>query len=257
MTAGGRATDLARRLADAVESSTAIAPLTEEVALSVEEAYAIQDLVLKHLAPEGDLRSFKLGLTSRAKQVQMKVNEPLYGVFTEHAELDLDEPLWVEGLIQPRVEPEIAFLLGRSLGGPDVTASRVLAATEAIFPALDVLDSRFSGYEFTLADVVADRASASRYVLGPPSSPSGDLGCVGVVFEKNGVLLDTAAGAAVLGHPAAAVAWLVRKLATRERDLPAGSVVMAGALTAAEPAATGDVFRVTADRLGVAEVRCE
>jgi 2-keto-4-pentenoate hydratase len=133
----------------------------------------------------------------------------------------------------------------------------VLAATAAVLPALDVLDSRFAGYRFTLPDVIADNASAARYTIGDPVPLDGiDLRLVGCVFECNGELVATAAGAAVLDHPAAAVAWFVRKLAAHGRELPAGSVVLAGALTAAIPVTADDVVRLTIDRIGGLDLAC-
>jgi len=126
-----------------------------------------------------------------------------------------------------------------------------LAATEAVAPALDVLDSRFAGYSFTLADVVADNCSAGAFLVGNPV-PLGsfDLALVGCVFEKNGEVAATAAGAAVLGHPASAVAWFVRKLAERDKGLAAGSLVLAGALTGALAVAPGDTVVASFDRIG-------
>ena len=163
----------------------------------------------------------------------------------------------VADLIQPRVEPEIAFILGTDLSGP-VTVSHVLEATERVVPALDVLDSRFEGYGFTLPDVIADNGSAARYTLGGPGAPVAgiDLRLVGCVLEKNGEVVATAAGAAVLGHPAAAVAWFAGQLASRGQTLPAGTTVLAGSLTAAVAVGPGDVVRATLDRIGTVEVTC-
>lgn len=248
---------LAVTLADAVRTRTAIPPLTDEVDLSIEQAYEVQDATLDLLDPGGPRTAVKLGLTSRAKQQQMSVDEPLYAWFGSDAAIDLGEPLDTTTLIQPRVEPEIAFLLDHELAGPGTTALHVLAATRAVLPALDVLDSRFAGYRFTLPDVVADSASAARYVAGAPVPADGiDLATVGCVFERNGELVDTAAGAAVLGHPAAAVAWFVRKLAARGRTVPAGTLVLAGSLTAAIAVEPGDSVRLTLDRIGSLELTC-
>ena len=134
----------------------------------------------------------------------------------------------------------------------------MLAATAAVFPAIDVLDSRFAGYSFTLPDVIADNASAAGYLLGGQATEPGgvDLRLTGLVLEKNGELAATAAGAAVLGHPAAAVAWLARVLHGRGRGLAAGQVVLAGALTEALPVAPGDVIVAHFDRLGSVELAC-
>jgi 2-keto-4-pentenoate hydratase len=248
---------LAATLAGAVRTRTPVTPLSEEVDLGAEQAYDVQEALLELLDPGVERTVAKLGLTSRAKQQQMSVDEPLYGWFPSGAALELGEPLVVAEHIQPRAEPEIAFLLGRDLQGSHVTGSLVLAATEAVLPALDVLDSRYAGYRFTLPDVIADDASAARFALGAPVPVHGiDLSLVGCAFERNDELVATAAGAAVLDHPAAAVAWLVRALARRGRGLRAGTVVLAGALTAAVPVEPGDVVRVTLDRIGSVSLAC-
>lgn len=247
--------ELADRLLLAIRERAAIAPLTQEHPdLSLADAYAVQDLLVAGL---GGPLAAKLGLTSKAKQLQMHVDQPLYGWLPVGSRLEPGEPLRVDHLIQPRVEPELAFLLGDDLTGPS-TVAEVLAATERIVPAFDVLDSRFEGYAFTLPDVVADDASASRFVLGGPGAPPDgiDLRLIGCAFEKNGELLATAAGAAVLDHPAAAVAWLSGELSRRGRSLAAGTVVMAGALTAATTVMPGDVVTASFDRVGTVELTC-
>lgn len=239
--------DLARRLIEAVRTRTALDPA--DSGLSPEAAYAVQDEVIAGLG--GVMVAAKLGLTSRAKQQQMKVDEPLYGWLVEGSQIYPGEPLVRSSLIQPRVEPEIAFLTDTELGGDGVSAVQVLAATAAVLPAIDVLDSRYAGYSFTLPDVIADNSSAARFVVGDPVPVAGiDLRTVGCVFSKNGQLVATASGAAVLDHPANAVAWFVRKLAERGRSLPAGSLVLSGALTAAVPVEPGDSITVEIDRIG-------
>jgi 2-oxo-3-hexenedioate decarboxylase/2-keto-4-pentenoate hydratase len=186
----------------------------------------------------------------------MGVDEPLYGELTDAMLLDVGEPLDTGQLIQPRIEPEIAFLLGADLAGERVGAAQVLAATAAVAPAIDVLDSRYAGYAFTLPDVVADNASAARLVLGGVRRAADgiDLRLVGCVLEQGGRVRSTAAGAAALGHPAAAVAWLVRALARRGRGLAAGDVVLSGGLTEAVPVAPGDVVVARIGRLGAVEL---
>lgn len=243
--------DLADRLIQAVRTRTALDPQGSD--LDPAAAYAIQEEVVAALGPE--VVAAKLGLTSRAKQIQMRVEEPLYGWMVRGTEIMRGDPLVVSDLIQPRVEPEIAFMTSDELGGPGVTATQVLAATLAVVPAIDVLDSRYAGYSFTLPDVIADNASAGRFLVGDPISPEGiDLRTVGCVLSRNGEVVATAAGAAILGHPAEAMAWFVRKLSERDAVLPAGSLVLAGALTPAFPAEVGDSFTVEIDRIGSLEL---
>jgi 2-oxo-3-hexenedioate decarboxylase len=247
-------TGLADRIWEAVRTTTAISPLTDtHPELTIADAYDIQDGVIdRHLASGTRIAAAKLGLTSRAKQQQMNVTEPLYGWMTE--EMRVEDEAEVEDYIQPRAEPEVAFIIGKELEGPNVTTAEVIAATEAVAPALDILDSRFSGYRFTLADVTADNSSAAGFVLGEPVDPPRDLRVTGCVFEKNDELVATAAGASVMDHPAAAVAWFVRKLHERGRTLAAGTTVLAGAWTAAVPITPGDRLRATFDHVGSVEL---
>lgn len=243
--------DLARRLAEAIRTRTALDPA--DSGLSPEAAYDVQDELIAELG--GQVEAAKLGLTSRAKQQQMGVDEPLYGWFPAGSRVEPGTPLAVAELIQPRAEPEIAFRTGADLEGSSVSTIDVLTATETVMPAIDVLDSRYSGYKFTLPDVIADNASGARYAVGDPVPVEGiDLRTVGCVFTHNGRLAATAAGAAIMDHPAAAVAWFVRKLAERGRSLPAGSLVLAGALTAAIPIAAGDTLTLEIDRVGGLEI---
>jgi 2-oxo-3-hexenedioate decarboxylase len=247
--------ELAARLAKAVADRTAIAPLSDDVpGLDAAAGYAIQALARDAAGP---LAGWKLGVTSRAKQAQVGIHEPVRGYLASANALDLGEPLVTGELIQPRAEPEIVFFLGRDLAGPAVTASDVLAATAGVATGIEILDSRFLDYRFTMPDVIADNTSAGRFVIGAPVPPGGiDLRLAGVVFEHNGEVAATAAGAAALGHPAAAVAWLVRSLAAEGTGLQAGQIVLSGGLTAAVPLRPGDVVVASIDRLGVVELAC-
>jgi 2-oxo-3-hexenedioate decarboxylase len=249
--------ELAARLAGAVADRRAIAPLSGDVpGLDAAAGYAVQAVAREQAGP---LAGWKLGVTSRAKQAQVGVHEPVRGFLAAANALDLGEPLVTGELIQPRAEPEIVFILGRDLAGPSVTAADVLAATAGVAAGLEILDSRFADYRFTMPDVIADNTSAGRFVVGAPVPPDGiDLRLAGVVLEHNGDVVATAAGAAALGHPAAAVAWLVRSLAAEGEGLgvSAGQVVLSGGLTAAVPVRPGDVVVATIDRLGTIELAC-
>jgi 2-oxo-3-hexenedioate decarboxylase len=247
------------RLLEAVRTRTGTAPLTDTMDLDEATALVVQEAVVKARVDAGHaIVGAKLGLTSVAKQKQMNVDRPLYGWLTADMAIDTGAAVRCDSYIQPRVEPEIAFLLGRDLEGPDVTAAQVLAATEACFGAIDVLDSRYAGYKFTFNDVTADNASSAGFVLGGTAiDPYGiDLRLTGCVLEKNGELVATAAGASVMGHPASAVAWLVRALALRGQGLEAGHIVMAGGMTEAVAVAPGDTVVAQFDRLGSVEIAC-
>lgn len=247
--------ELAARLSTAVADRTAIDRLSDDVPdLDLPAAYRVQR-ALRDAA--GPLAGWKLGVTSRAKQAQVGVSDPIYGFLPAAGALDIGEPLQVSRQIQPRCEPEIVFVLGRDLSGEHCTATEVLAATAGVAVGIEVLDSRYRDYRFTPADVVADNASASRYAVGTPVPPAGiDLRRVGVVLEHDGEVVATASGAASLGHPAAAVAWLVRALAADGGGLRAGEIVLSGGLTAAVPVAAGDVVVATVDRVGTLELAC-
>ena len=245
--------ELAARLAKAAADRTPIAPLSDELpGLDAAAGYAIQALAREQAGP---LAGWKLGVTSRAKQAQAGIHEPVRGFLTRSNALDLGEPLVTGELIQPRAEPEIVFILGRDLSGPAVTAADVLAATDGVATGIEILDSRYRDYRFTMPDVIADNTSAGRFVVGAPVPPDGiDLRLAGVVFELGGEVAGTAAGAAALGHPAAAVAWLARSLAAAGEGLRAGQVVLSGGLTAAVPVRPRDVVVASIDRLGVVEL---
>jgi 2-oxo-3-hexenedioate decarboxylase len=159
-------------------------------------------------------------------------------------------------LIHPKVEAEIAFVTARELSG-DVSIDEVLAATEFVLPAIEVIDSRFKDFKFDVQSVIADNTSAARYVVGgAPRRPDGlDLRLLGVVMERNGELVGTAAGAAVMGHPAASVVALVRWLADSGQALPAGSLVMTGGVTEAVAVHSGDHVTARVQDLGTVGVR--
>jgi 2-oxo-3-hexenedioate decarboxylase len=246
---------IAARLAKARADRTPIDSLSAELPdFDLPAGYEVQRLLRQEAGP---LAGWKLGVTSRAKQAQVGVHEPVRGYLAAGDRLDLGEPLVVAEHIQPRAEPEIVFVMGSDLAGPAVTSSAVLAATASVAVGIEILDSRYRDYKFTMADVVADNTSASRYLVGAAVPAAGiDLRLLGVILEHNGEVVATAAGAAALGHPAAAVAWLVRSLAAEQEGLRAGDIVLSGGLTAAVPVRKGDVVTVTADRLGSIELGC-
>ena len=255
-----RYSEPAKRLIEAAENRVATTALTDsDPNLNVTSAYDIQAEVVQARLDRGNVVvGAKLGLTSVAKQKQMNVSEPLYGWLTSDMQIDTEASLRCNDFIQPRCEPEIAFLLGSDLSGAHISAVHVLAATQYIFAAVDVLDSRFAGYSFTLPDVAADNSSSAGFSLGGTAiNPEGlNLRTLGCAFEKNGQLIATASGAAVLGHPAASVAWLVRKLATRGEGLKAGHIILSGAITEAVAVEPGDCITARFDQLGTVEIPC-
>jgi 2-oxo-3-hexenedioate decarboxylase len=251
------ASQIAADLAAAERERRDRKPFTDEHPdLDVETAYAAQWAGVQARLDAGErLVGAKLGLRSKAKQRAMSVDEPLYGFVTSGMLAPYGEPMDLSSLIHPRVEPEIAFLLGRDVAAP-ATVTSVLAATEAVFAAVDVLDSRYADFRFRLPDVVADNASAAIFLTGPRAvrpADLPDLGLVGCVLRVDGDVQATSAGAAVMGHPAASVAWLANQLAARKQQLQAGWLVFSGGLTEPVPLAAGVSVTAEFDGLGSVE----
>lgn len=221
-------------------------------------AYQAQRLFVQSKLDAGErFVGYKLGLTSRNKQQAMGVDAPLYGRVTSGMLAPYGEPVRLDRFIHPRVESEIAFLLGRDVQ-PPATVTSVLAATEVVLGAVDVLDSRYEGFRFSLTDVVADNASAGAFHLGPVARRPAeleDLRLLGCVVRVDGEVAMTAAGAAVMGHPAASVAWLADQLAAEGEVLKAGQLVFSGGVTAPVPVRAGGSVTFEFDGLGVIEVR--
>jgi 2-oxo-3-hexenedioate decarboxylase len=236
----------AEYLLDAVDRRVEVPSIASHIGdFSVADAYAIQDQLVDLRVARGDaIVGAKLGLTSVAKQQQMGVSEPCYGwVFASSVLSDDAVPL--AELIHPRIEPEFVFVLGSDLAGDTVTANDVLDATARVTGGIEVIDSRYEAFKFTLPDVIADNTSAARVRIGADAvAPrSTDLTTVGCTFELDGSVVATATGAALLEDPAACVAMLVRHLHRSGRGLKAGWTVLAGAATDAKPLAVGSVGR--------------
>ena len=218
-------------------------------------AYAAQRAFVQSKLDAGDrLVGYKLGLTSRNKQRAMGVDAPLYGRVTASMLSTYGDPIPFDRFIHPRVESEIAFLLGEDIEAP-ATVTSVLAATKLIYGAVDVLDSRYQGFKFTLGDVVSDNASAGAFYLGPIARRPDELELhlLGCAVRVDGEVVMTAAGAAVMGHPAASVAWLANQLAAEGESLKAGQLIFSGGVTAPVPVVPGGSVTFEFDGLGAIE----
>jgi 2-keto-4-pentenoate hydratase len=243
-------------LLDAYATRTPVRPLTELYpGLDVDDAYEIQlAQVTRWTADGARIKGHKVGLTSDAMRRQLGVDQPDFGHLTDtvfHAD---SEPIDTGAFLQPKIEPEIAFVLGRRLAGPGLNAAEAAAAVEFVLPALEIIDSRIAGWRITLADTIADNASSGGVVLGTrPTRLDGlDLAATGCLLHRNGELVDTGAGAAVLGSPLNALVWLANTLGRRGVALEPGHVVLSGSITAAVPVAAGDVFTASLAGLGSA-----
>jgi 2-oxo-3-hexenedioate decarboxylase len=248
---------LADILVDAERRRIAVTPLTRKYPfLDMETAYKAQALVVEHRLQAGErLIGAKLGMTSAVKRRALGIHEPVYGRLTSGMVLPFGEPVRLDELINPRAEPEIAFVLRRRIEGP-TTVAEVLDATEAVLAAVEIVDTRYAA-SFRPPDSVADNAGAARIVLGTrPCRPAElpELSVLGCVFRCRGGL-DTAAGGAAMGHPAAALVWLAAALAARGEALEEGTIVLTGGLTASVPLRTHGMVTAEFDGLGSIVVR--
>jgi 2-keto-4-pentenoate hydratase len=241
-------------LLDAYASRTPVPPLTATYsAISVDDAYAIQLAQVSAWTSAGAVvKGHKVGLTSAAMQKQLGVNQPDFGVLLDSMFLPAGTTADITRFLQPRAEPEIGFVLGRRLSGPGVSVAEALAAVDFVLPALEIIDSRIADWKINLPDTIADNASSGGLVLGsrPVRLEDIDLSLTGCLLHRNGRLVDTGAGGAVLGSPVNALVWLANVLGERGVALEAGHVILPGSVTAAIPINPGDTISATFDRIG-------
>ncbi|MBH1965422.1 MAG: 2-oxo-3-hexenedioate decarboxylase [Comamonadaceae bacterium] len=223
-----------------------------------EDAYAIQDELRRRKESRGHkIVGLKAGLTSFAKMKQMGVTSPVFGFVADYMARPDGGEIETSQLIHPKVEAEICIVTKAPLKGPGCHVAAVMAATDFVIPAVEVIDSRYRDFKFDLKSVIADNTSASRFVIGGRMRDLAelDLRTLGVVLEKNGEVVSMAAGAAVLGHPLAAVAMLANHLGERGQDIPAGSFIMTGGVTEAISVGAGDHVAVRFQDLGTVSMR--
>jgi 2-oxo-3-hexenedioate decarboxylase len=218
-----------------------------------DDAYAIQAEILRRKLARGNkVVGLKAGLTSHAKMKQMGVETPCFGFLVDTFSVPDGGEIKIDQLIHPKVEPEIVFVLKKALKGPGCHIGAVLAATDFIMPGIEIIDSRYRDFKFDLKSVIADNCSSSRFVLGGQMTPVAglDLRTLGVVMEKNGEPVAIGAGAAVLGHPAAAIAMLANHLGSRGEEIPAGTMILSGGVTEAVAVKAGDHVNLRIQSLG-------
>lgn len=246
---------LAERLDNAMLTRTATPQITlEHTALTLADAYAIQHLLVHRRQQRGERRiGMKMGLTSRAKMIQVGVNEMSWGRLTDGMLLEEGGELSKSAYIHPRLEPELAFLIGKPLSGK-VTAAQALAAVDGVAPAMELIDSRYKDFKFTLNDVVADNSSSAGLVVGSWCSPGQDLSNLGVVLEVNGMVVETGSTAAILGHPVRSLVAAARLAGEAGETLHPGDIIMSGGITAAHTLAVGETVRATLQNLGFVSI---
>lgn len=252
--------DAARRLHKAEQTGEQTRQFSlEHPEITIEDAYAIQRAWVDLKLSEGRvLKGHKIGLTSRAMQISSQIDEPDYGALLDDMFFDQGTDIPIERFIVPRVEVELAFILGKPLHGPDCTLFDVLDATDYVIPAIEIIDARIQRIDpetqkpRRVMDTISDNAANAGIVLGGRAIKplEVDLRRVGAVLYRNGVIEESGVSAAVLNHPANGVAWLANRLAPYEVALEPGQVVLGGSFTRPVDARAGDTFHIDYGDLG-------
>lgn len=239
---------IAARLDDAAMMARAIPQLTELLTLA--EAYDVQSRSMQRRYARGERRiGVKLGFTSRSKMLQMGVSDLILGRLTDHMLTEAGNPLSRARFVHPRVEPEVAFLIKQPLAGK-VDPMTAMAAVAGVAPALEIIDSRYEDFRFSVTDVVADNTSAAAIVIGPWADPSIDLANLGMLMEIDGTPRQIGSTAAILAHPLYALVAAARLVHAQGEQLAAGDIVMAGAATAAEAISANQFVKLSVEKLG-------
>ncbi|MFK8068547.1 MAG: 2-oxo-3-hexenedioate decarboxylase [Gammaproteobacteria bacterium] len=245
---------LAEHLENAELQAKDVVKITDEYPdIDWKDAYDIQWEIRRRKESRGHrVSGLKMGLTSWAKMKQMGVETPIYAFLADYFSLPDGSEVKTDELIHPKVEAEIAVVTNKILRGPGCHIADVMSSIEYVIPAVEIIDSRYRDFKFDLKSVIADNASSSRFVTGGCARKIEDLDLktLGVVMEKNGKVVEVGAGAAVLGHPAASVAMLANMLAERGEEIPAGTFIMTGGITAAVGVEKGDAISVRYQDLG-------
>ncbi|MFI7605605.1 2-keto-4-pentenoate hydratase [Micromonospora sp. NPDC049366] len=246
---------IAERLGEAADTATAIAQLAAETGLDADAAYAVQTALLQRRLARGErLVGLKMGLTSRAKMAQVGVNEVIWGRLTDAMRVPDGGSVDVGAYIHPRVEPEVAFLLDR-LPEPGEPVGDFTDAVRAVAPAIELIDSRYADFTFSLPDVIADNTSAAAFVVGPWSPVPDGLENLGVLLEVDGRVAQVGSTAAILGDPRRALDEGIRLAGRHGVRLREGWVFLAGAATAAVPLRPGAHVRAVVEKLGTASLK--
>jgi len=244
--------ELARLLDTAAREAREVPQIDPDGKLSLNEAYDIQGASIQRRLDRGERRvGVKMGFTSRAKMVQMGIDDVIWGRLSSGMQVEEGGAVAFSRFVHPRVEPELAFVLKHSLAG-DINAVEALAAVEAIAPALEIIDSRYRDFKFSLPDVIADNASSSGFVVGPWCSPKQDFSNLGLTLSIDGRVVQVGSTAAILGHPLRSLVAAARLSAAAGEPLQAGWVVMAGGATPAEWLKPGQYISVQMERVGSA-----
>ncbi len=256
---------LARELYDARKSRIQVRHFSKRFPdMTIDDGYAVQRAWVRLEQADGRvIKGRKIGLTSRAMQLSSQITEPDYAPLMDDMFFAQGGDIPIEQFIAPRIEVELAFILGKPLQGPGVTLFDVLGATDFVCPALEIIDARIEQFDRDtkaprkVFDTISDFAANAGIVLGgrPMRPDAVDLRWVGAMLFKNGVIEETGLAAAVLNHPASGVAWLADKLAAHDEMLNAGDVVLAGSFTRPTTAVAGDTIHADYGPLGTVSFR--
>lgn len=242
--------ELARLLDDAARNAKGVEQIDPQGQMALTDAYEIQGASIARRLERGETRvGVKMGFTSRAKMVQMGLSDVIWGRLTNAMRVEEGGKASFGRYVHPRVEPEIAFVLKAPLTGA-VTAVEAMAAVEAIAPAIEIIDSRYKDFKFSLPDVIADNASSSGFVIGPWCDPHQDISNLGLTLSIDGRVVQVGSTAAILAHPLRSLVAAARVSAAAGEPLQAGWVVMAGGATAAEWVKPGQYVSLEMERLG-------
>lgn len=235
---------------EGARTATEIAQFSDEKKLTLHEAYAIQALSMQRRYARGEKRiGMKMGLTSRAKMVQVGVDDMVWGRLTDAMREEEGGTVSMAKYVHPRAEPEIAFLMKKPLSG-NVSALEAMDAVEAIAPAIEIIDSRYKNFKFDVGDVIADNSSSSGFVLGQWAPKETDISNLGMVLNVNGRAAEIGSSAAILGHPVRSLVAAARMVAEAGEVLNAGDIVLAGGATAAVPMEAGQAYLLEVQGLG-------
>jgi 2-keto-4-pentenoate hydratase len=244
----------ADRLKQAALSGVPCAPVRDLLGeTDIDMAYAVQSRVAESRVLAGHrVVGRKIGLTSPSVQKQFGVFQPDFGLLFSDMMYASGEPVPLERFLQPRVEAEVAFVLGRPLENPDASVADVLRATDFVLAAIEIVDSRVEDWNIRITDTVADNASSGAVVLGttPYSLIGLDLSEIAMLLEHDGEKVSSGAGADCMGSPVTAVAWLAREVARRGRPLAEGEIVLSGSLGPVVPVAGPGSYRARLDGMG-------
>ena len=243
----------------AVKDVRVLDPLTSRHAdLTIDDAYRIQQRLIARRIEAGErIIGKKIGVTSQVVMDMLGVYQPDFGMLTDAMRYEEGDAIPAASLIQPKAEGEIAFVLKHDLQGPGVTSADVLAATEGVIACFEIVDSRIRDWKIRIEDTVADNASCGVFVLGNRVFDPHEVDLVGCAMklEKSGEVVTTGSGAAALGNPLEAVAWLANTMGQLNESLKAGEVVLSGSLAAMVSVAAGDSLNVSIDGIGSCSVR--